>query len=176
MKKNLLILSLLGLLGLLLSACTVTIDGGGLPPGVDIYDAQFTTDWEAPVNGDLQNVICDDRTTNLTYSFRFSGDLDTWESFLRGVNSGDVEGRVTLDLEDSRVGFDPSTNTVTVNYEIRAGGAPLLTAPRPEAITPQAIVPEPVVEGYTQLFLRVNDFDEDYELFSRDIAVLANCG
>ncbi len=166
MKRGLLFLALMGTLTLLLSACVVSINGGGgnLPPGVTITNARYETDWEATVNGQLQDVICNDRTTNLTYSFRFSGNLETWTSFLEGATTGREVGRVTLNLNSPNVVWDRTTNTVTVNYRILANAAPL------------AIVPQPRILGYTQLFLNVNDFTRDYELFSNDIPVLATCG
>ena len=163
-KVGLLVLALV-----VLSGCEITVTSRpGRPPNFVLTDASYQTNFEADIEGRRRFVICDDRTTFLTYRLEFDGELDSWTSYLRGVRSGDIEGRATFDSRDSRVnrygdGF------AEVEYEIRARGAPLLVAP-------QAIVPRPKVEGYTQLILEVNGYEEGYELSSDDIPVLATCG
>lgn len=154
---------------IIMTGCEITVTSRpGRPPDFTLTDASYQTNFEADIEGRRQFVICDDRTTFLTYRLEFEGELDTWTSYLRGVQTREVVGRETFDSRDSRVnrygdGF------AEVEYEIRARGAPLLVAP-------QAIVPRPKVEGYTQLFLEVNGYEEGYELSSNDIPVLASCG
>lgn len=171
MKRFGLKLGLLGVAIMLFAACEVTITPGpGLPPGLRVYNESFETDYEADLDrdGDFEFVICDDRTTNLTYSFRFEGDLDKWESYLNGETDKKV-GRVTLDLGSDFVNYNPSTNTVRVNYEIRRGGAPNIVAP-------QGIVPTPKIDRYVRLYLEIDGYAEAYDLISKDIPVLAACG
>ena len=169
--KNFLNISLLVFAFVILSGCEIVVTNQpGRPPNFELLDANYQTNYEADVDGDgeLRYVICDDRTTFLTYTLRFEGELDTWTSYLRGVRTGEVVGRETFDSRDTRVNrYDEGE--AEVEYEIRARGAPLLVAP-------QAIVPRPKVEGYTQLFLEVNGYEEGYELSSNDIPVLATCG
>ncbi len=164
MKK--IILSLTLLLSLLLSACEITVDVGPLPSGVTISNASWSSNHQADVQGVRQQVICDDRTTMLTYSFQFTGTLGSWESYLQGVDSGQIAGRVQLSLSDPRVNYNPNTRTVTVNYELRAGATPTLLAP-------QAIVP--VRLDYSRLFLRFAGTSQAYSLFSQPIPVLNIC-
>lgn len=166
-------LSFIALVVLVLTACEITISADpvpGLPPGLDIYSASFTTDYQADVDvdGDYEFVICDDRTTNLTYKFTFDGDLDTWESYLSGER-GQVVGRETLSLGSRFVNYDPSTNTVRVNYEIRRGSAP-------NVLTPQDIVIRPKVDRYVRLYLKVDGYTKAYDLTSKQIPVLVACG
>lgn len=146
----------------LLAACTVSVDGNINPPPPEISNASYRTDFQAMVDGRNQDVICDDRVTNLTYSFDFDGDLDTWVSYLKGVTSGDIAGRVTLSLTgDNRVSYDRVNDRVTVNYQINAGAAPL------------AIVVSPKVVGESQLFLQFGN--DSVKLLSNPIPVLQSC-
>ena len=167
--KRVLSTALLGSLLLVLSACSgvITVDVG-LPEGVTITNANYSSNYQANVEGSTQDVICDDRTTELSYSFRFSGNLNGWQSYLRGVTTGNITGRESFTLDSRFVDYNSSTNTVTVRYEIPARSAPL-------AINPQAIVIQPKVEGYTQLFLEFNGATGAYDLLSDDIPVLASC-
>jgi hypothetical protein len=155
-----------------LSACVVTI--GDLPTGVTISNANYETDRFITINGQQRNVICDDQTTILTYSFSFSGNLETWESYLQGVSSGRVVGRMTFDLDHPNVNYDATTNTVSVRYQIQPGAAPTLVSP--DGPLPQAIVVNPTIRGYSTLYLNVNGHSRDYQLFSNDIPVVASCG
>lgn len=168
MRKQLLLAALL-LASSLLVACDVTVEIDGLPPGLDVYDTTYATDWQADIDGRTRNVICYDRDTNLSYSFRFDGSLYDWTSYLRGVETGDEAGRVNLDLDDSRVDYRAADGEVTVNYLIRANAAPYLVAP-------EAIVPTPRVRGYTKLFLEFDNANEPYPFTTNNIPVLASCG
>ena len=176
MNQSLINLGLIAVAALLLTACEITISANptpGLPPGLKVTNASYSTGFEADIdqNGSNEAVICDDRTTNLTYRFSFSGDLDRWESYLQGTTTNVIEGRATFDLGSRYVNYDPRTNTVSVNYEIRRGGAPL-------AVAPQGIVINPKVSGYTRLYLEINDGSDiyEYDFTSKDIPVLAACG
>ncbi len=162
--KNSFALTLAVLITALLASCTFsgTFEGEvGLPPGLTISNATYGTDFEATVDGELQDVICNDRTTNFTYGFNFNGDLRSWESYLKGVETGRIAGRISLDLSSDNVRYDRATNRVTVNYEIRANAAP------------QAIVVNPVLAGKTQLFLQFGTYN--YRLLSDPVPILESC-
>ena len=163
MKKRL-ALSLVVLITTLLASCTFSgnFEGEvGLPPGLTISDATYGTDFEATVDGELQDVICNDRTTNFTYSFTFNGNLQSWESYLKGVETDRIAGRISLDLNSDFVDYNAATNRVTVNYEIRANAAP------------QAIVVNPVLAGKTRLFLQFGTYN--YRLLSDPVPILEKC-
>lgn len=146
----------------LLAACQVNVaDNNGLPPGLTISNATYGTGFEAEVDGELQDVICNDRTTNFTYAFTFDGDLRSWESYLKGVDTGRVAGRISLDLNSEFVSYDAATGRVTVNYQLQPGAAP------------QAIVINPKVLGKSQLFLQFDTYN--YELLSDPVPILQSC-
>ncbi|CAN5804745.1 hypothetical protein BH24DEI2_BH24DEI2_02200 [soil metagenome] len=152
------------LLTTLLASCTIsgTFEGKiGLPPGLTITNATYGTDFEATVDGRLQDVICNDRTTKFSYGFNFDGDLRSWESYLKGVRTGEIAGRISLDLNSNNVGYDRATNRVTVTYEIRPNAAP------------QAIVVNPKVAGKSQLFLQFGTYN--YKLLSDPVPILESC-
>jgi len=170
-------LGFIALMAVLLAACEITITGEpgpgpvpGLPPDLDIYRASFDTDYQADVDvdGDYEFVICDDRTTNLTYTFTFDGDLDSWESYLSGER-GEVVGRETLTVGSRYVDYNSRTNTVTVKYQIERGGAP-------DIVTTQDIVIRPKVDRYVRLYLKVDGYAKAYDLISKQIPVLVACG
>lgn len=145
----------------LLAACQVNVNGGDLPPGLEIRNATYGTNFEAELDGELQDVICNDKVTDFTYSFIFDGDLDTWESYLKGVETGRVAGRISLDLDSEFVKYDRATGRVTVNYKLNPGAAP------------QAIVISPKVIGESQLFLQFGTYN--YELLSNPVPILQSC-
>lgn len=125
-------IALLACLTLLLSACEFTVTGEVTPSEpvvvtIDTSSASYATNYRAVVNGKEQAVICDDRTTELSYEFSYSGDLIAWTSYFEGVNTGTVEGRTSLSLNDNRV-ERLSSRRVKVTYTIPANAAPLSTA------------------------------------------------
>lgn len=171
MKLSYLHFGFLAVAVLLLSACEITVTPvPGGPPGFEVSNSSYTTDYQADLNadGNFDSVICDDRTTNLTYQFAFTGSLDTWESYLAG-EKGEIAGRQTLTLGSRFVNYNPDTKTVKVNYEIRPSSAPRVVAP-------QGIVPTPKVDRYVRLYLKIDGYTKAYDLSSKQIPVLAACG
>ena len=172
MKEPLRLLAL-SLLLPILAGCEFVITGSVdvlFPPGFSLYNASYNTSYKADVDGDsaLEFVICDDRTTELSYHFDYSGDLRQWTSFLKGVTSGEIRGEVTLYPDTAGVGY--GSQEVDVTYEILARAAPLVVSP--QGIT---VVPLPDVIGYTRLYLRVNGYSGLYNLSSNAIPVLRHC-
>lgn len=161
-------------LSAVLVGCEIVITGPiGLPPDFRISSASYQTDYSAFVDGVERNVICDDRDTILTYSFNYSGTLDYWTSYLQGVDSGEIAGRVTFTPNDNGVTY--TSSSVSVRYIIRPYAAPLLVGP--EGVSSEAIVPVPAprVIGESVLLLNINGYSRGYQLISRPIPVVSNC-
>ena len=145
----------------LLSGCNIVFTGDtGLPDGIDIYDGAYSTSYQ---DGNGRFIICDNATTELSYAFAYDGALESWTSYLRGVQSGQVTGRATFTPNSGNVSY--GSDYVEVTYTIPAYNAPL-------AVAPQAIVVRPVVKGYTRLYLQVNGYREGYDFLSRNIPVV----
>ena len=148
----------------MLASCTVsgTFEGEIVyHPGLTITDATYGTDFEATVDSRLQDVICNDRTTKFTYAFTFDGDLRDWESYLKGVETDRIAGRISLSLNSNFVDYNAATKRVTVTYEIRANAAP------------QAIVVNPTLAGKSRLFLQFGTYN--YKLLSDPVPILESC-
>lgn len=164
-------LGLLLLAALLLSACDIIISGPSVPPSVNVFNASYSTNYEATINGVTQDIICDNRRTELNYTFDYSGNLDSWSSFLRGVESGEIDGLESFTEADiARYG------EVDVTYEIPPGEAPLKE--ESERLNPQRIVvvPNPQVVGRTMLYVTVNGGSNRIPLSSdRSIPVVNPC-
>ena len=140
-----------------LSACTVNVEPGPDPEPEDItisniaYESEFT----ARIDGETRDVICDDRNTKFSYSFDYSGDLTTWSSYLQGVDSGTIneDSRITRTVDATpEEGVVTQGDNIAVYYTLTPESAPTLTAP---SIDTQGIVVEPIVKGFTQLFISV---------------------
>ena len=164
---------------LLLSACQFTITGDVTPTepttgiSINTRSASYTTNYRAAINGRERAVICDDRATELSYEFNYSGDLIGWTSYLQGVNTGTVKGRESFRLSDNRV-ERLGGNRVRVTYRIAGGGAPLSTAIDTQGIV---VVPnEPTVVGGSRLFLNGDGFRSSVQLISNPIPVVDRCG
>lgn len=162
-----------------LSACTVeTTEPEPGPGAVEpvISNGVVTTNYQAtlPGSNSPEDVICRDETTELSYSFDYSGDLSGWTSYLTGATTQRTVGEESFDLSDPRVERDG--NRVTVTYRLGADAAPLLTEGdiETQAIT---VVPDPRVVGGTQLVLEVSGFSGfEPEVLSADpIPVITNC-
>ena len=134
-----------------------------------------STNFQATLDGEdaAQDVICEDRITELSYSFTYSGSLTSWTSYLKGVTTGEEAGRETFTLNSNKV--DRDGNTVTVTYTIPAQTSPLLTdgGITTEAIT---VVPSPRQIGATQLFIGLEGALGAAEALRADpIPVVVNC-
>jgi hypothetical protein len=171
---------LIASLAFVLNGCLVEIvdPGTGLPSGVTIFEAAYGTNYSATVNGEPdRSIICDDRTTVLSYSFRYSGNLGSWVSYIKGSKGGET-GRLTLDLNSKFVQHDVANRQVTVTYDLLAGSAPLLMSPQASAVTPNIIitpVPDPVVLGSSKLFLEFPSASRPYQFSTKDLPVVDNC-
>jgi hypothetical protein len=147
-------LLLLPLAALALSGCVLEITGGWYggtvyPPdysGADLHVYGLSVDSDYHDGGG--RIICDDRTTTLSYTFSYTGDLSSWTSSLIGRNTGAVSATRTFYRADY-----PAGGTVTVTYSIPAGTAPLAV----DRVGAQSVivVPQPTVSGYTALRLTV---------------------
>lgn len=158
----------------LLVGCEIVVTGGGTPyDGVVIRDAAYRTNATARIDGVDRFVICDDRVTDLSYSFDYRGPLEAWTSYLYGVHTHDTIGRQTFRPSDAGVHYDP--HHVSVTYGIHPGMAPL-AVDSGHAAAPQGIVvvPVPKVIGYTRLYLEVGR-SAPRQLVSKDIPVVASC-
>lgn len=120
----------------------------------EAYDFDYQTSYVSRTTG--KYVICNDRTTNLTYGLKVrGGEATALESRLRGKTTGDIKGQVYL-----RPGIDPQvklvgSNGYEVNYQINAGGTPKREGIETTNITTQAINVTPVNPGATILELTV---------------------
>ncbi len=74
-------------LTLLLGACTISV-----APPFSIDDLSVQTDYE----DETGFYICDDATTEVTYSFAYEGDIASWTQELREYTDGEFTGRTTL--------------------------------------------------------------------------------
>ncbi|HHO56387.1 MAG TPA: hypothetical protein ENK21_08340 [Trueperaceae bacterium] len=171
-KSNIIKLALATILLTLLTSCgklQVTIDIG-LPPGITVSNAGYSTNFTKVINGSTRFVICDDRTTNLNYHFNYTGQLNSWSSFLKGATTGTEKGYASFSSADI---FDPANKEVRVTYGIAANVAPLAVAP----INTTGIVPVPkaTIIGYTKLFVNINGYAKSHQLVSSKIPVVDNC-
>lgn len=162
-------------LATLLAGCEIVVTGGvGGSSDVDIWNASYATDAKAVVDGVETFVICDDRVTDLRYSFEYEGALQTWTSYLHGVHSGDTIGRQTFSAGDPRVSYEP--HRVSVTYGIHSGMAPLANDADGTVETAGiVVVPVPHVIGYTLLYLELDGPASARRLVSKDIPVLSSC-
>lgn len=172
-KSNLIKLSFLTILLALLTSCEGTIKfevDVGLPPGIQVFNAGYSTNFTKIINGSSQFVICDNKTTNLKYHFNYSGPLNSWSSFLRGATTGSINGQANFTSIDIA---DPANHYVEVTYGIANHVAPLAVDP----IETTGIVPVPnaTVIGYTKLFVNINSYTKSYQLISSKIPVVDRC-
>ena len=138
---------------------------------VSITHATYVTNHQldADSDGNIESVICDDRVTELTYNFNYTGRLHRWDSFLEGVLSGQIRGEATFYPDAPHVHYSPEN--VEVTYTILPTAAPLVVA----GTTDIAINPTPSVIGYTQLKVRVNGHYSAIRLTSEEIPVVTSC-
>jgi hypothetical protein len=161
-------------LALVLNGCVVEFVDN--PNALTIRDLGYATNYRGTINGQDRFVICDDRDTELSYSFEFDGTLGNWTSYLEGGFFERV-GEVTLNLNNRFVQYDG--RTVRVTYLIRPGGAPVLMEPS-NTLEAQAtnasivVVPVPQVIGETTLFIEFENLGERARF--DPTPVIDNCG
>jgi hypothetical protein len=163
-------LALLTAVGFAMAGCTISVfpGTGGGTTGTTISSLNFSSDIR---DNSGQSLICDNATTNLTYTFNYSGTLDSWTSSLVGKNTGQQKGTTTLSLSDPRVGG--SGSFVTVTYAVPPKTAPLSAPP----LKPQSIIVSPAILGYTDLLITFYDISgkSGTVRLNRDIPVVSNC-
>jgi hypothetical protein len=161
-------LSLL-LLALLLGGCLIiTDDPEPTPDPLEVISATYETN--AAVDG--QPIICDDRTTEITYRFRYQGELESWTSYLKGVTLGQIKGEETF--RPGAEGVSPyETNGYEVTYTLGPNVAPYASGEASKAII---VVPDPTVIGHTILHLRLEGTNgESASYFTAPIPVVQDC-
>lgn len=141
-------------LGLALAGCTVSIFPGGSTGGstsTTISNLSFTSNYQ---DSSGQSYICDNTTTQLTYTFVYNGPLDSWTSALVGEQTGQTAGMSTLYLGSP--GVNASGNYVSVTYNVPPNAAPLSLS-KAGGVKPQSIIVTPNVKGYTDLQITFYD-------------------
>ncbi len=145
MKKTLVFAGLVALAGAL-SSCLST----GL---VSFTDITFESDFRGSINGGpSQSVICDNRTTAVTYTFNVSGVqyLQKWSTRFFGQSTG-----ASFDLPDFTINqFVAVGDRVTVTVNLFPGSAPKIRNAQPRAVV---VVPTPTVIGATDIRLTIFD-------------------
>lgn len=169
--KRLSLLLLFGLLG----GCLVVTPGPTPTPSIPlrVLEARYQTD--ASVND--QPAICDNRTTQLSYRFRFEGELQSWDSFLKGTTLNEEKGRRTF--TPGADGVTPyEANGYEVTYTLGANSTPY--GEKGKTVSPNAIVvvpvPQPQIIGNTILNVTLrgaNGATANYA--SPPIPVVINC-
>ncbi|MER3555275.1 MAG: hypothetical protein C4331_13270 [Meiothermus sp.] len=163
MKKRTVPLLLVGLI-VALTGCVV-VSGG-----FRIISASATTNFQSSSG---ENFVCDNKQTVISYTFTYSNDSTFlgWDSFLRGVASGDVKGFVSFNAGDP--GNNQATNTVAVDYIVQPGAVPLgRPMSRPQAIV---VVPNPSVVGRTYVVVRARSAVGNKEFAIGPFRVVDNC-
>ena len=135
----------------ILAACEIVIsdDDVNYRPTLRVQSTFFSSNYR---DSSGRSYICDNRDTLLTYRFRYTGQLDSWRSYLRGASSGRINGEKRFYPYSQGVTFIDS-NSFEVTYVIHRGATPL--AVNSSKLTPQSIVviPSPRVIGHTYLHL-----------------------
>ena len=148
MKK----LTLIAVLGLMLSGCTISIlpGSGGNGGSTSISNLGFSSNYQ---DSSGKSYVCDNYTTQLTYTFQYTGSLSSWRSSLVGKQSGQTAG--TADFYLNSPGVNAAGNLVSVTYNVPPNAAPL-SVPN-TGIKPQSIIVVPNIKGYTDLKLTFYD-------------------
>ena len=163
----------------LLTGCNIVVESNPIPtPSLRILEASYSTNFSLS-NG--QPVICDNKTTQLVYRFRYVGELESWTSYLKGRELNQIIGPETF--TPGSAGVSPyETAGYEVTYNLPPNTAPYAAQPEAGTVSPQAIivtpVPNPTPIGATQLYLTLkgaNSNAQGYDYRSGDIPVLINC-
>ncbi len=158
-----------------LSGCLVITPEPVIPPvtPISVLEATYRTD--VSVNG--QPAICDNRTTTLSYTFRYQGELESWTSFLKGVKLGEEKGMRTFTPNVS--GVSPyEENGYEVTYTLGANAAPYAASEKGQGSKAIVVVPvpQPQIIGASKLHLILTGADGNAEPYiSPEIPVVINC-
>ncbi|MDX2005057.1 MAG: hypothetical protein SFU83_07240 [Meiothermus sp.] len=134
MRKLPTILVMGGLLALL-SGCFVVVS----TPRVS--DLTYATSWEVRATG--QDVICDNKATNIQYQFKYSdlSDITSWREVWTGQAATSPTYDTTLTPSSPTVSVDSASKTITVSFNFtRFDG----NRPSPFRVESQAITVTPV--------------------------------
>ncbi len=144
------------------------------PPVLEVLSATYSTDFQDETTGAFY--ICDNRSTTLTYSFTYQGQLESWSSYLKGQRLGQTKGERTFEpggrgvVSTGEQGFE-------VQYVMSPNFAPY--AQGNAEVSPQAIVVVPTPNdpiGATKLYLTLKGANGDARPYSsQDIPVINNC-
>ena len=165
MKRTIVSLTVFSFFVLALSACSGALRFNfdvdtDLPPGLSIDESsiRLTSTHNATVDGRNQPVICDDQETTLTYSFEYSGNLETYSTYLVGRDTGD-EAELTNQTQIASGGY--------VEHSVRI----------PAGLAPLAIVPNPIPIGASILYVTLDPdgYGDQYYIRFNDIPVLQTC-
>ena len=159
----------------LLAGCNVYVNPTPTPvPALNILDFSYKSNFS--VAG--QAAVCDNKTTQLTYTFRYEGNLESWSSYLKGDTLGKIVLPETFTPEST--GISPS-KPAEVIYNLPPNTAPFISSPSDNSadkVLPQAIVPVPNPQpiGTTRLYITFKGTDgQTQSRTSEAIPVVSNC-
>ena len=167
--KRFSLLLLFGLLG----GCIIITPDPVIPTPIEIIDPSFETNVTA--NGQI--AICSNRVTQIAYTFRHTGDLASWSSFLKGNTIGTEILRETY--TPTTAGVEAvGTDGYRTTFNIAENTAPYSAGT--SGSTSKAIVvvpvPQPVQIGSSKLYLTLTGTGGDTKTHTfSDIPVIENC-
>lgn len=139
-------------------------------PSLDVLSATYNTNFSA----DGVAVICDNRTTTLTYRFSYQGPLENWTSYLEGQTFKEIKGERTFDPDSEGV-IEVGEGGFEVQYVMSPNFAPY--GQKGKALLQGAIAPlqMPVQIGATRLHLMLKGAGQEAKFVSQNIPVVNNC-
>lgn len=155
---------------ILITGCEITLTSTS--PRTRVTNARYAS---SHVDHRGRDIICDNRSTTLTYRFNYQGSLDAWTSWLEGRKTGEIRGLATFTPSSPHV-IHYAGDAVEVRYRINPGTAPLALdddLPEPQSIV---VVPNPEIIGFTHLKLNIRGDGKSYHYTTRSgIPVVAHC-
>jgi|GEM_PF-1998935 len=129
--------------------------GLGACSNVETSNLRISGEYGAVINGVSQDVICDNKSSYVFYSFDYSGDLASWTSSLEGVTTGQISNTKDYTI----VGYPPVNGTVSARYDVDRKTAPLSTGTQKGDLSAQGIivVPSANVIGRTRVLITAYD-------------------
>ncbi len=174
--NRLFLTSLLLCLGLL-TGCNVYVTPTPAPPApaLKVLEASYSTSFST---SDGRPAICDNKPTQLTYTFRYEGRLESWSSYLEGQVLGKKGAERSFTPTSAGVSRY-QTNGYEVTYGLPTDFTPYGTDPETN-LSAQAIVVTPIPPltpiGATKLYLTLIGAGGTAQPYvSKDIVVYINC-